>query len=1083
MNLLVYFGVLLISRFIANALAPKTPSARPAELEDFQIPRAEQGDPVPVVFGSVEIQGPTVVWYGDLGVREIRQDAGGGLIGDVLGGGGDVTVGFRYYMGLHFGLCYGEADTLLTIKGNTKLAWAGDQTSNGTITIDAPNIYGGDEGEGGIVGVADVMFGGATQPANTYLGLVQNGLQPAYRGIVSIVFRGASGYSGDSAGAEALALGGRGGQISVNNRSIKPWSFGVQRILKGWHDQSGPIDAWYPETARILLRGPGILTDNAAENQDAFMMTLPRVEGDIQQGSAGLNFSITPTFNRAVNVFFDDLRDLKNRLGADIEINYGVTVWGETYINVVKADASLDQIEADRATALAAFVGTDYFVNQSALGFVAAHEALTALGVGPNRALSFVTCGRDFAIGGPMFGNPQFEDAARVAETLSIMQPYVESTTTDITRLRMGVADGINDDFEDDEIDNQSDGDIQGFTSGSASTLTDALFGTSVFFSGAFYSMNPAHIIYQALTDPDWGMGEPVSMIDDADFRRAANTFFAESMGLCLQYTRQTAVREFVKHVLDHCGAILFTDPRTGKHRLRPIREDYEAAALDQYDENHIMEVQEFQRPGYGETINEVTVVYVDRVTTQKSAAITGHDLANQYIQGSIVSQTTQYPGLPTAELAARVMERDLLAGSTPVARMRVKMNRVAWALVPSDVVKISWAKLGLESLIMRVLSVDYGTLEDGAITLQLVEDIFGLPASSYSEQQPSGFEPPDNTARPITIQEIFELPYYDIARTSSATELSAADDDLAAIGALAAQAQALSSSYAIWSRIDPADYAQRATGPLTAAAYVSGTVTQDQTVIPYTGPVDIVLAQAGTRIVIGTGRLAEWCELVSIDTSAATITVGRGILDTTPQIHASGTKILFVGNRMGLENVQRTTGDIVEVSLLAIATSGQSQLAEALAVELTMDQRFYRPYPPANLTIDGLSYPDRIDVNSDGFTVAWDHRDRVAQSTSLIAQGDAGVGPEAGTTYNVYVYAIESDDVLLVSYLGLSGTSQLVVIDYEGPISVRVESVRDGIESWQQHICEFDYSFDFLSDDGESDDYLSDDYVSDDIS
>lgn len=1081
MNLLIYFGVLLISRFISAALAPKQPSARPAELEDFQIPVAEQGAPVPVVFGSVEVQGATVVWYGDLGVREIREGGGGGVIGDVLGGGDSVTVGFRYFMGLHFSLCYGPADTLLTIRGNTKLAWAGDQTVNGTISVDAPNIYGGDEQEGGLVGVFDVMFGDSEQPANEYLTLVQAGVQPGYRGLVSLVFRGASGYNYETAGAEALALGGRGGQISVNARSIKPLSFGIQRILKGWNDETGPIDAWYPETARILLRGPGIVTDNAAENQDAFMLVLPKVEGIINQGSAGLNFNINPTFNRAINVFFDALRDLKQRLGSDIRINYAVVVWGETYVTVVRADGTIADIETDRAAALAASVGTAYLVNRSALGFVDAHDQLTALGVGTDRAVAFVTCGRDVKPGPPTFADPQGDDQARVDEVLTIMEPYVDSTSTDITRLRMGVANGISDDFESDEVDNQSDGQIQGFTSTSSSTLTDALFGSSVFFSGAFYSMNPAHIIYQALTDPDWGMGEPRSGIDDTSFRRAALQFYNEGMGLCLQYTRQTEVREFVNHVLDHCGAILFTDPKTGKHRLRAVRDDYEAASLDQYDEQHIIAVDEFQRPGYGETLNEQTVVYVDRVVTQKSASITGHDLANQFIQKSIISQTTQYPGIPTAELAARVMERDLLAGSTPIARMKVRMNRVAWALVPSDVIRISWAKLGIESVVMRVLSVDYGTLENGEITLQLVEDIFGLPASSYAVQQPSGFVPPDNTARPIVLQEIFELPYYDIARTSSSTELAAADDDLAAIGAVAAQAQALASSYAIWSRISPADYAQRATGPLTGAAQVSGFVMQDQTVIPFTGPVDLALAQVGGRVLIGTGRLAEMCELVSI--TSTTMTVRRGILDTTPQEHASGTTFFFVANRLGLEGVQRTTGDVVEVSLLAITSSGQSSLAEALDVELTMDQRFFRPYPPGDVTINGEGYPTRIDVNSDGFLIEWAHRDRVAQGTTFVAQDAASVGPEAGTTYNVYVYAIESEDVLLVSSLGISGTSYLAVIDYEGPVSVRVESVRDGLTSWQQQVREFDYSFDFMSDDGESDDYVSDDLVSDDIS
>ena len=39
-------------------------------------------------------------------------------------------------------------------------------------------------------------------------------------------------------------------------------------------------------------------------------------------------------------------------------------------------------------------------------------------------------------------------------------------------------------------------------------------------------AMNPAHIIYQCLTDTAWGMGYPTSALDDASFTAAANTLY-----------------------------------------------------------------------------------------------------------------------------------------------------------------------------------------------------------------------------------------------------------------------------------------------------------------------------------------------------------------------------------------------------------------------------------------------------------------------------------------------------------------------------------------------------------------------------
>lgn len=76
MQFLAYIAVLLVSYFVAVALAPKPPKPRPASLEDFEIPTAEQGRPIPVVFGTVLIEGSNVIWYGDLGTEPIKSKTG-----------------------------------------------------------------------------------------------------------------------------------------------------------------------------------------------------------------------------------------------------------------------------------------------------------------------------------------------------------------------------------------------------------------------------------------------------------------------------------------------------------------------------------------------------------------------------------------------------------------------------------------------------------------------------------------------------------------------------------------------------------------------------------------------------------------------------------------------------------------------------------------------------------------------------------------------------------------------------------------------------------------------------------------------
>ena len=76
MEIFYYLAVLVVSSVVAMALAPKPKPPKPAALSDFDAPTAEEGRAVPVIFGTVWITGPNVVWYGDLESEPIRKKGG-----------------------------------------------------------------------------------------------------------------------------------------------------------------------------------------------------------------------------------------------------------------------------------------------------------------------------------------------------------------------------------------------------------------------------------------------------------------------------------------------------------------------------------------------------------------------------------------------------------------------------------------------------------------------------------------------------------------------------------------------------------------------------------------------------------------------------------------------------------------------------------------------------------------------------------------------------------------------------------------------------------------------------------------------
>lgn len=59
-------AIYIIALVLVVALMPTPKSnVKPASLADIDAPTAEPGRPIPVVFGTVLLKSPNVVWYGD----------------------------------------------------------------------------------------------------------------------------------------------------------------------------------------------------------------------------------------------------------------------------------------------------------------------------------------------------------------------------------------------------------------------------------------------------------------------------------------------------------------------------------------------------------------------------------------------------------------------------------------------------------------------------------------------------------------------------------------------------------------------------------------------------------------------------------------------------------------------------------------------------------------------------------------------------------------------------------------------------------------------------------------------------------
>lgn len=100
---LLALGLLALSMAATYYLRPdtNTEKLRAASLSDFGAPRAVDGDALPIVYGTMRLKSPSLVWFGDLASTPIMVD-GGALSADQL-------VGYRYDVSMRLILCRGNA--------------------------------------------------------------------------------------------------------------------------------------------------------------------------------------------------------------------------------------------------------------------------------------------------------------------------------------------------------------------------------------------------------------------------------------------------------------------------------------------------------------------------------------------------------------------------------------------------------------------------------------------------------------------------------------------------------------------------------------------------------------------------------------------------------------------------------------------------------------------------------------------------------------------------------------------------------------------------------------------------------------
>jgi hypothetical protein len=571
--------------------------------------------------------------------------------------------------------------------------------------------------------------------------------------------------------------------------------------------------------------------------------------------------------------------------------------------------------------------------------------------------------------------------------------------------------------------------------------------------------MNPAHIIYNCLTDGEWGMGYPETDIDQTAFAAAAQTLYNEGFGLSTFWVRSISIQDFINEIKGVIDAAHYVEPSNGLITLKLLRGDYDPATLPVLSPSNIVKIESYTRHTHAEMANTVVLKFSERQDkSDEDNAVTVHNIALIQSMGQIVPHHVNYPAISTAAVASKVAARELRKVSQELSVINLIANSEARDMRPGSVFKLNWPKYGIASEIMRVVTVDFGTLQSGEIRISAVQDIFGTATSVYADVPQSGWTPPLSLPVASVNRRLEEMPYYTILQEMGESDAALAElvEQGGFLMALYTQPVGDALEYRLFVRPNTGEYVDTGRYDFTPTGILEGALSKTAT----SAMLDQIRGIDGVFL----GSLA-FIDDEIVQVTAVTdmsITIVRGVLDTVPAEHADGKRVWFHDDYFGADRVQKVRNEVVNVRSCTITGRGELALADAPTDNYTFAARMIKPYPPGRFRLNNVAYPEYI---SGELTIAWAHRDRLTQTGPIVSQDASNIGPESGTTYVIRIYG--ETGVLKRTYSGETGTSKVYLLADEitdsglgrpnGVMRVVLFSQRAGYDSWQAQDHTFD--------------------------
>lgn len=556
--------------------------------------------------------------------------------------------------------------------------------------------------------------------------------------------------------------------------------------------------------------------------------------------------------------------------------------------------------------------------------------------------------------------------------------------------------------------------------------------------------INGVHVIRECLTDSTWGLGISEALIDETSFLTAAQVCYDEGLAFAWYWDSETTVQDFINDVEKHIQVQTYRDRITDKYHLTLVRNITSTVGLVELNESNIDSVDNFSHKSIGELTYSVTVKFTDNATYKENSVTITDSSLFQRQGGGGKSLTTTYSGVASMEVAQKLAARDQWQSAVPVHTCNITCDRTAENLNIGDAFVLNWPEYLTAPIVMRVLSINLGSATKQAISIEATGDFFYAAAAVYNVLPGTSWVSPITAPVAVTTRLPNEAPYYLVAtqKGDAFAQAVATTDMYMTMAAVSPSSDSISAG--LWTNSGGA-YVEHGVVDFCCTALLTVATTRLDTTFTVGAVEDPELITVDHFIQVGN----ELAAVTSINYTGDTITsftVVRGVLDTVPETHSIGDRIMAWHNFYTSDEVTYLLGETVNIKLTTITPKGELAIASAPPDSIVMAGRLHMPYPPCNVKLSSVYWPLEL---RPPVAATWATRNRIQQTAGLIGFYTGNVTTEAGVTYSGTMKRTDTMAVL-DSFTAEAGTSHSLTAVYAGEVIVDIWAVRDGLDSFQ---------------------------------